>query len=775
MKENKIIQKDVSGVGVFYFADPRSRKKHGRGSLMDYGQFIKPRELAKTALPDSAPADAEADASTLEVLPVEPLEQAAPKTMPAKPAGQAVPKALPEAAKTRSWEKSAPKSPAAETVSGQPDGKVVFPIGLKMAGMITIILFVSLGLVITLVWVFFHSSQKRIAVENNLGINSSTAITAETILYSVGAEASLLWHNLDLGDSRDQGVKLFFETHKDVAGLSFRSAGKEPWENSLFVNEAFFLNHEIGLPPIFAQPESSLWNSAGLDPPGKLDSGGMDLFNGAFLFNGFPVLIMRFVLPGNPEENSAVVFFSSEELIDTFGIGTNLSFLINNTGDVLIHPDRDMIRDSVNLAYDPPVRSLLDDGEDSFRTDYRDKDGVAYFAAARSIAEGSAFVITCIRQDVVFEGLAATTRRNLYLSLGVWFLGVMILWFLAKPISETLGKLKETAEAIEEGQYHLNLRSKSHDEIGALTESMNSMSNALDNFEKLTNKYLVRLARKGRLALGGVIREATVFFSDIRSFTAISEKLSPQEVVEFLNDYMERIVACVISTGGVIDKFIGDAVMAHWGAVESAGSPARDALNAVRATLMMRASLVNFNRDRGGEKRPVIRIGCGLNSGRLIAGQIGSNERLEYTVIGETVSIADKTETFNKALGTEILITENTWRLVQNYLITEEMPSAVVNGKDVRIFAVINMADPEEAKKLLRDAAKIPKMNPEITRYCLGSGGPRNLKELRALLKIEAPNLKNLNLKEGEKKYRVTAKGDNKDSGPGKKETGGAR
>jgi adenylate cyclase len=301
------------------------------------------------------------------------------------------------------------------------------------------------------------------------------------------------------------------------------------------------------------------------------------------------------------------------------------------------------------------------------------------------------------------------------------------------------------------------------------------MSNALDNFEKFTNKYLARLARKGRLALGGVIREATVFFSDIRSFTAISEKLSPQEVVEFLNDYMERMVACVISTGGVIDKFIGDAVMAHWGAVESAGSPARDALNAVRATLMMRASLVNFNRDRGGEKRPVIKSGCGINSGRLIAGQIGSDERLEYTVIGETVSIADKTETFNKVLGTEILITENTWRLVQNYLITEEMPSAVVNGKGVRIFAVINMADPEEAKKLLGDAAKIPKMNPEITRYCLGPGGPRNLKELRALLKIEAPNLKNLNLKEEEKKYRVTAKDADKDSGPGKKETEGAR
>jgi adenylate cyclase len=256
-----------------------------------------------------------------------------------------------------------------------------------------------------------------------------------------------------------------------------------------------------------------------------------------------------------------------------------------------------------------------------------------------------------------------------------------------------------------------------------------------------------------------------VFFSDIRSFTAISEKLSPQEVLEFLNDYMERMVACVISTGGVIDKFIGDAVMAHWGAVESAGSPARDALNAVRASLMMRASLANFNRGRGGEKRPLIRIGCGLNSGHLVAGQIGSDERLEYTVIGGTVSLADKTETFNKVFGTEILITENTWRLVRNCLVTEEMPPVTVNGKNVRIFAVINMADPEMAEELLRDAAKIPKMNPEINRRCLGPGGPQTLKELRALLKMETPDLKNLDLEDGEKKYRIAAKGPGQNSG----------
>ncbi|MDR2049643.1 MAG: HAMP domain-containing protein [Treponema sp.] len=389
--------------------------------------------------------------------------------------------------------------------------RVVFPIGLKMAAMVTLILFVSLGLVTALVWFFIHSSQERVAVENNLGVNNSAATATETILNSLNAGVSLLWYNLGPGDSRDQKIKLFFKTHKDVAGLSFNSTGRKPWENPLFINESFFQDHELN-PSILEQYAMFPWNKAGLPEQ-------IELFNGTFFFNGLPLLVMRFALPGNQAEDSATLFFSPDELADTFGIGANLSFLINDTGDVLIHPDRDMMRNSVNLAYDPLIRNLLD-GEKDISMNYKSPEGNV-FAAVRRIAGGSAFVITRIQQDVVFEGLAATLHRNLYLSFGVWFLGVLILWFLAKPISEVLGILKEAAEAIEDGQYHPDLRNRSHDETGVLAESMNSMSNVLDNFEKFTNKYVARLAWKGRLAPGGVDREATIFFSDIRSFTAI--------------------------------------------------------------------------------------------------------------------------------------------------------------------------------------------------------------------------------------------------------------
>ncbi|GHV83443.1 hypothetical protein AGMMS50212_07900 [Spirochaetia bacterium] len=195
--------------------------------------------------------------------------------------------------------------------------------------------------------------------------------------------------------------------------------------------------------------------------------------------------------------------------------------------------------------------------------------------------------------------------------------------------------------------------------------------------------------------------------------------------------------------------------MAHWGAVGGHKSIEANALAGVSAALMMRASLRSFNDGRGGDKMPIIRIGCGLNSGRVIAGQIGSDERLEFTVIGEAVSFADRCETFNKPFGTEIMISESTWRLVGRFFITEEMPSVKVKGKQVRMFAVVNVKDRRLCSKLLADLKKIPKTNPALSRKCVGPKGPKTLAELRKLLGIPTPDLSKVNTDEEEKKYKV--------------------
>jgi adenylate cyclase len=171
----------------------------------------------------------------------------------------------------------------------------------------------------------------------------------------------------------------------------------------------------------------------------------------------------------------------------------------------------------------------------------------------------------------------------------------------------------------------------------------------------------------------------------------------------------------------------------------------------------MRASLRSFNQTRKSSGQPVIKIGCGINSGSVVAGQIGAEERMEYTVIGDTVSFADRTETFNKPFGTEILITEHTWKLCAGHLVTEEMPPVTEKGKKIRIFAVINLRDSVEAEELLRSCEKIPKTIPAIARQCIGSQGPQTLEALRTMLGIPAPDLAKVNTDEEERKYQVNA------------------
>jgi adenylate cyclase len=353
-------------------------------------------------------------------------------------------------------------------------------------------------------------------------------------------------------------------------------------------------------------------------------------------------------------------------------------------------------------------------------------------------------VITNVEYDVVFEGIAATTRRNIFLTAGVLFLSILFVWFFSRTISGPLRDLSAAAEKIRDGHYEVDLRMGRRDEIGLLTESFAEMSRGLaererlkDTFGRFINREIAEQAMKGELKLGGEIKRVSIFFSDIRNFTSMSERFKPREVVEFLNQYLTRMVGCVDKTGGVVDKFIGDAIMAVWGAPVSAGSPAKDALNCVRTALLMRKSLWEYNKTRRISRRPVIRMGCGINTGDVVAGQIGSSQRMEYTVIGDAVNLASRTESLNKPLRTDILITENTWKLVKQYIIAEEMPRVTVKGKEkpVRLFAVVNFR----------------------ARPGLAQPGPVALAELRRLLGLTAPDLDRVDMDGKEKKYRIAA------------------
>ena len=615
--------------------------------------------------------------------------------------------------------------------------RVKFPIAVKLVMMISILLIIALG-TITLLVTWFGSEDVRItAEENNRTVNAQAASSVENELSSIRANAFLLLDLINTAESSSsfakQAAAFYFERNPSVAAVLVTDSRRSDGIDRTLLNTTFFLSHELepSLVEAFLKQER--------EAAAQVEQGIMKILNAAPLFNQ-PMLVLFYPYKEKGLAQGLAVFFSAEKLSDGFGQGTlQTTYLVNDRGDVLIHPDFDLIRRGASVATFPLFTQMRENGEDA------DADADWVQGSYTRLSLGDAAVLTTAEAEQVLEPVNDTAKRNLYLSIAVLALSAMFVWFLSKSISTPIKLLTVAAHQIEAGEYELDLKPKTHDEVGLLTSSFVQMGKGLaererlkDSFGRFINKEIAELAAQGRLALGGETKETTIFFSDIRSFTAISEKLEPFEVVGFLNEYMTRMVECVNDTHGVVDKFIGDAIMAVWGAPTSSGSPREDALNCIRAALRMRAALMQFNRGRGGDKKPIIRIGCGINSGAVVAGQIGSQKRMEYTVIGDAVNLASRTEALNKPMGTDILITEYTYKLVHDQVLVEEMPSVTVKGKEkpLRMFAVINMPN----EKGIPGA---------------GEKGPTSLNQIRNVLGIPIPDFAKVNLNEDEKKYKI--------------------
>lgn len=197
-------------------------------------------------------------------------------------------------------------------------------------------------------------------------------------------------------------------------------------------------------------------------------------------------------------------------------------------------------------------------------------------------------------------------------------------------------------------------------------------------------------ANPDRLRLGGEQREVTVMFTDIRRFTTISESLKPDELTRFLNGFLTPMTDIILGRRGTIDKYMGDAIMAFWNApLDDAGHAA----NACRAALDMRARLGEVNeawRRERGENSALIEIGIGLNTGAASVGNFGSDQRLAYSVIGDTVNLTSRLESQTKAYGVDTLISEETQRRAPEFAVVE-LDLLRVKGKrePARIFALM--------------------------------------------------------------------------------------
>lgn len=231
----------------------------------------------------------------------------------------------------------------------------------------------------------------------------------------------------------------------------------------------------------------------------------------------------------------------------------------------------------------------------------------------------------------------------------------------------------------------------------------------------MSKAVMDELLEGGDAALGGNSREVSVLFSDIRGFTAISERLGPRETVAMLNDYFTDMVDIVFAHNGILDKYIGDMIMAVFGSVRSSQ---QDAENAVTVGSRMMMALRELNARRTPAGHEPIAIGIGISTGGVVAGSIGSPKRLEYTVIGDRVNLAERLQNANKYYGTDVLICETTVARLARPLRLRELDLIRVRGRQ----APVSISEVLEH----HDAQSFPHMDEVLFSFAEAVGHYRN-------------------------------------------------
>lgn len=288
-------------------------------------------------------------------------------------------------------------------------------------------------------------------------------------------------------------------------------------------------------------------------------------------------------------------------------------------------------------------------------------------------------------------GLRRDLRTMLLVNLAVLGLAIAAAFMLASGVSRPLVHL--AAEMSEIGRFNLEDRARPPSvfrEIQLMHQALARTKGGLRSFAAYVPRDLVRsvLASGQEAVLEGKLRELTVFFSDIAGFTSIAESVKPDALVELLGGYLDEVTRVIAAHHGTVDKFLGDGVMGFWGA--PADEPAHAAL-ACEAAIKMQRRLAVVS--------PTLRTRIGLATGEVLVGNIGSHERMNYTVMGDVVNLAARLEGLNRQYGTAIAISETTRRAAGDRIVARPIDIVAVKGKAqaVRVYELLGLPSDGDA------------------------------------------------------------------------------
>lgn len=354
-----------------------------------------------------------------------------------------------------------------------------------------------------------------------------------------------------------------------------------------------------------------------------------------------------------------------------------IRFIVSEEGMVLVHPDAARVNTLLSHSAEPmDIRTaeLIRDPQTRFHQAIGRRAGGQWYMGFHKITGTRAYIVLMMPAETVLQPLTRLIRVMSLLAAVFIVIIVTVMLVMTRRISQPVFALTEAAvKVVAEDRYQNPLAVRSRDELGRLTEAFNSMMDGLrqrdfirDTFGRYVAKEVVEtlLDRPDGLRLGGEKREVTIMFCDIRGFTPLSESLDPEQVVGILNRYLGTMSAIVARHGGTVSEFMGDALLAFFGApVAHADSP----LRAVVCAVEMQRAMTAFNRDNAQTGLPELGMGIGINTGEVIVGNIGSEHRAKYGVVGHEINLTARVEA--ATAGGQILITGATLEKAQDHII----------------------------------------------------------------------------------------------------------
>jgi adenylate cyclase len=377
------------------------------------------------------------------------------------------------------------------------------------------------------------------------------------------------------------------------------------------------------------------------------------------------------------------------------------AFILDRNGAAIASPDADA-DELTPLKTDHPLFPAAVDAVRQTGSSYNPDDGQAYrtqvtvdgqvYEAVLTPISFPGWSLVTVVPESEFLGPVQMTIRRLLISLAILIAaaGLFSVWFAQRLIAAPLIKVVNEIKHVERFDLEKVERHPSRlTEIENLSGAIGDMAQGLSAFKKYIPADLVKqlISEGNQATLGGAVRPMSVMFVDLAGFTSMSERLGDR-IIPLLSRYFDSVSAQVQSHGGTIDKFIGDAVMAFWGAPTS--NPDH-ALDCCRAALACQRAV----RDSGlaDDTGNPVRVRIGINSGDMLVGNIGSEVRLNYTVIGDAVNIASRLESANKLYGSVIIIGPETRRLAGSSIVVRELDRLAVYGRagGLQIYELLGM------------------------------------------------------------------------------------